>query len=86
MIYIRTKTKSGWSEITWNTEAWDIVIPAVEDVEVLEATGVELEEIQNLFCDYQHDGTFSYSVPMPRERSKAVWYGDIARTIYANLI
>jgi len=86
MIHIRTKNESGWSEITWHTGDMAIVIPPVEDVEVLEATGIELDEIQHMFCDYQNDGTFSYSIPMPREKTRATWYGDIARTIYANLV
>ena len=97
MLYIvRQLGEAGLSqEITWHVGD---KVPKVSTSSVVEiqADGHELEHIQKIFTNKLtvhappgEEGPqsidFSYpSIPMPNKRV-CRWYGDFARTIYANL-
>ena len=58
----------------------------IYSVSHIQADGDELEHIKYVFTMKDKNQFKSgYSVPMPREERVVRWYGDIAKTILANL-
>jgi len=55
-----------------------------KDILCLEAYSEELEYIQKQYR-FVANNTYGYSIPMPENKDKVIWYGDIAKTIVANL-
>ncbi len=85
--------KSG-TEHQWHTqnEVPEMIYRNIENVEMLQADGHELQHIIDQY-GYKTQAkygigdtvTFCYSIPMPKNVQVVRWYGDIAKTIIANL-
>jgi hypothetical protein len=54
------------------------------DIEFIQADGDELDYVVRLFTPIRDGVSRPCTIPVPRQRVVR-WYGDIARTIYANI-
>lgn len=43
------------------------------------------DELDHILSQYQNPTIKEYSIPVPLNKQVVVWYGDIAKTIIANL-
>lgn len=83
-LYIVT---NGQQEKVYNIPFRGFNDQTIHSVSHILADGDELETITELFCN-RHLVEQNYivipSIPLPKSRV-AIWYGDIAKTILANL-
>lgn len=80
-------TKNG--EYNWHIgdKAKPVSLNKLSEVELIQADGHELDRIRDIFSKRHIIGdavTKTYTIPMPI-KDVVVWYGDIARTIIANI-
>ena len=57
----------------------------MDSISSLQADGQELEHIWNQYGQNTYAGQIVYSIPIPIDKPVVTWFGDIAKTIIANL-
>jgi DNA-binding IclR family transcriptional regulator len=86
-LYIKKEGSMGSIGYSWNVgQPSPIIDTAISTITYIQADGDELELILNSFCTNPHANHTSrhYTIPVAKERVMK-WYGDIARTIIANI-
>lgn len=67
-------------ETTWHIGQAGFNAKTICGVEYIQADGHELQHITDMFCIGGN-----YSIPMPKKGRVIQWFGDIAKTILANI-